>query len=365
MAEISVIVPVYNVERYLRKSLDSVCSQSFTDIEIICVNDGSTDNSLDILNEYAKKDERLKIINQENQGLGASRNRGLKESTGKYICFIDPDDYIDLKTLEKLHYNACENDSDMVIFKFQSFGSHKKETGFLLDKIFGNVDYNHFKFTYHDVRPHVLNAAYSACTKLYKKEFLDTYPDFYFPQNLYYEDILFHVKVMLRASAISFVPEELYYYRLNPRSISNLSGDPFDIFKIIDLVEDFLKSEDYYNEFEEEFIKFKLAQILKYLFLTNSEEYFQKTKSVFEKMNAEKNDLIKGHIYNSYHLVLSSHNYEQFIFTYYDKRISKLKKQNKKLKRQNRNLKHENREILSSRSWRITKPLRFLRNLKK
>lgn len=359
MCEISVIIPVYNVENYLTTCLDSVLNQSFGDIEVICINDGSTDNSQKILEDYAKSDDRIKIITQENKGLGASRNRGLKESQGKYIYFIDSDDYIDLNTLEKLHNSIINNSSDIVIFKFQTFAGDKKEVGFKLDKIFGEIDYTNFKFTYHDVIHYVLNSAYSACGKLYKKEFLDSFDDFYFPEDVYYEDVVFHVKAMLRASAISFVPEELYYYRVNPDSISNSNENPFDIFKVIDKVELFLRNENFYDEFETEFIKFKITQILKYLFSSESNDYFNRAKDEFKEM---KNvNLIKKKWIDLYKLVLSSINYEDFILKYYNKQISDLTKENDVLKRQNKELELENQKILSSNSWKITKPFRDLK----
>ena len=94
MPKISVIIPVYNVEKYLRECLDSLLNQTFKDIEIICVNDGSTDGSLNILNEYASKDSRFIIINQNNQGLSAARNNGLNVAKGDYVAFLDSDDYI-------------------------------------------------------------------------------------------------------------------------------------------------------------------------------------------------------------------------------------------------------------------------------
>ena len=92
--EVSVIIPVYNVEKYLERCLDSVINQSFTDIEIICVNDGSTDNSLEILKYYEQMDDRVIVIDKENQGLSETRNLGINISNGKYITFIDSDDWI-------------------------------------------------------------------------------------------------------------------------------------------------------------------------------------------------------------------------------------------------------------------------------
>ena len=361
MCEISVIVPVYNVENHLSACLDSILNQSFRGIEVICVNDGSTDNSLSILEGYAKKDKRIKIITQENQGLGASRNRGLNESKGKYVYFIDSDDFIDLNTLEKLHNNAVENSSDMVMFKYQTFGGNNKQTGFKIDRNFGDIDYSTLKFTYSDVKNHVLNSEYSACTKLYKKKFLDSYDDFYFPEGVLYEDIPFHVKAMLRASSISFVPEELYYYRVNPISISNSNTSPFDIFKIIDMVESFLKQENYYEEFEIEFFKFKVAQILRYLFLTNSIDYFNRAKNEFKKMEIKNESLIKKDWISAFKLIISSDDYDEFVSAYFNNRISELTELNEKLKQENKRLNVENQKILSSTSWRLTKSLRNLR----
>ena len=121
MVKVSVIVPVYNVENFLKECLDSIVNQTLYDIEIICINDGSTDNSLAILESYAKSDDRIKIISQENKGLGAVRNVAFNHISGDYVFFIDSDDYIDLNTLKKLYENAISNDSDLVFFKIARF----------------------------------------------------------------------------------------------------------------------------------------------------------------------------------------------------------------------------------------------------
>ena len=111
---VSVIIPVYNVEKWLRESLDSVCSQTLKNIEIICVNDGSPDHSLDILKEYAAHDERIVIIDKENEGVGAARNDGIRAAKGEYVIFLDPDDkYPGPETLELL-YNAAKEHGVLV-----------------------------------------------------------------------------------------------------------------------------------------------------------------------------------------------------------------------------------------------------------
>lgn len=369
MVEISVIVPVYNVEDYLSQCLDSIASQSFGDIEIICVDDGSDDNSLEILNDYAKRDSRIKVISQSNQGLGAARNEGLKNASGRYVFFIDSDDCIDSTTLEKLHDNASLNDSDIVLYKFLNFDDnnnlHKRAIAFKIEEIFGDIDYSNFTFTYKDAKRFVLNSAFSACLKLYKKEFLDNYDDFYFTEGIAFEDVLFHAKVMIRASRISFVPEFLYYYRSNPDSILNTSKNGFYIFDVIDSVEEFLRDNGHYDEFENEFIFFKIAQIVMYLISTRSCSYFDRAKEEFSKTVIKDEKTIKKYAVKAYYRVLSSDNYVDYLINYYEYKVSKLENRNKRLSNRNKQLEEDYDDVLKSSSWKVTKPLRAIKNFKK
>ena len=316
MCEISVIIPVYNVEEYLNECMDSILNQSINDIEVICVNDGSTDSSLDILKQYSDKEDRIKIINQENRGLGAARNAGLKNSKGKYIYFIDSDDYIEQDTLEKLYCSAISNSSDIVLFKFQNVDDahnvQRRGVEFKIDRIFGDIDYSNFSFTYMDVKKHVLNTAFSACLKLYKKEFIDSI-DFTFPEGLSFEDVPVHARVMLEAERISFVNENLYNYRYNPKSITTSSAKNFDIFKVIDMVEDYLLEKGYFDEFENEFVLFKVSQTLTYLNREKSETFFKKTKEEFEKITINDDNLLSKSKINSFNLILNSNNYFEYI----------------------------------------------------
>jgi len=151
MVKISVIMPIYNSEKYLKEAIDSVLNQSFKDFELICINDGSTDNSPEILENYRKKDKRIKIINQKNQGLSAARNKGLKNSEGEFIFFIDSDDYIAKNTLKKLYQNARINDSDIVLYKKARFNGDKiryNAPGFNFEKANPNIDFNNYTFNY-------------------------------------------------------------------------------------------------------------------------------------------------------------------------------------------------------------------------
>jgi glycosyltransferase involved in cell wall biosynthesis len=378
MVKISVIIPVYNAEEFLESSLGSVLNQTLSEIELICVNDGSKDNSLAMLDNFAKTDARIKVIDQINEGCGAARNRALNEATGEYIYFFDPDDYILPNAFEKLYNNAVNNQSDIVLFKIAKFQDGEpidySKPGFNLDETFGeNVDFDNFTFDYHEVKRHVLNSSFAPWTKLYKKDFMDNYDDFRFPVGLAFDDVPFHVKAMLRASRISFVPDYLYHYRLsNPNSVNNTSSNGIYIMDIIDLVEMQLKEDNFFDEFKKEFYLFKITQIFNYMLSSESEEYFQRAKSELSKVKQEflddlsnKDNFISQSYVTRCNLVLSSNTFREYVLGLdvikLKQKVENLKQENKKLKNINDDLKEETNWVLNSNSWKITKPLRKLK----
>ena len=379
MVKISVLVPVYNVEKYLEDALQSLLNQTFSDIEIICVNDGSKDNSLTLLKKFENKDSRIKIINKKNGGCGSARNRALDEAKGDYIYFFDPDDYILPNAFEELYKNITNNNSDLVIFKIAWFKDNTQinflKPLFDFDNIFKDVDFNNFTFTYKDVKSYVLNSGFAPWSKLYRKEFLDRYDDFRFDLGVAFDDVPFHVKSMLRASKISFAPEFYYYYRYaNPNSVNNTSSNGMDIMKIIDIVEVFLKNEGYFEEFKNEFYEFKINQTTMYMISSHSEDYFQLAKEILSKLNEINFDKISNNAYKKYLWVVESESYEEYELKFkihklklqkikLEKKQNKLNKKNKELKRENNNIKKLNKNLMNSKSWRITKPLRKLSNL--
>ena len=127
MVKVSVIIPVYNVEPYLKQCMDSVVGQTLKDIEIICVDDGSTDGSLDILREYAAEDNRIQIIEQKNAGAGAARNNGMRHATGKYLSFLDSDDFFEPRMLEKAYDLPEKDQADFVAYKSDQYHTEKKQ----------------------------------------------------------------------------------------------------------------------------------------------------------------------------------------------------------------------------------------------
>ena len=202
MPKVSVIIPVYNTEKYLRKCLDSVCNQTLSDIEIICVNDCSTDNSFEILKKYASKDDRIKLIDfKENKGAAVARNTGIDEAKGEYIGFVDSDDFIDLDFYEKLYNKAIETGADVTKSN-------------LIFENFCNEDNNKEYHNLQEVRINKLNLNHIPTT-LIKKSFLIN-NKIAFPEILKNaEDSVFEVMVGAKANKIEIVGSVFYHYNYN------------------------------------------------------------------------------------------------------------------------------------------------------
>jgi glycosyltransferase involved in cell wall biosynthesis len=214
MSLISVIIPIYNTEKYLSKCLDSVINQTVNDVEIICINDGSTDGSLSILKEYAKKDSRIVIIDKENQGQAAARNTGLQISTGKYISFVDSDDWIEPSLYERSLHLLENEHTELIIFDANICGdsstnSNRSMAKYLQTKFHGNVKINSNV---------ILKSSVPPWNKIYRKDIISRYK-ISFSKGLLYEDNSFHWKYMLQARNAYFLEEKLYNYRIHENSI--------------------------------------------------------------------------------------------------------------------------------------------------
>lgn len=206
---ISVIIPVYNSEKYLCRCLDSVIEQSLKDIEIICINDGSTDNSLYLLQKYSKQDDRLKIYNQENQGAGAARNKGLKLATGKYIAFADPDDFYPDKDVLSDLYRAIENNKVNIagggLIEFLPDLRYRKEYAEQELKTFTKnciLKYSDYQYDYFFQR------------FIYSRKFL-IQQKIEFPLYRRQQDIVFFVKAMIKAKKFYALKRTSYCYRVD------------------------------------------------------------------------------------------------------------------------------------------------------
>ena len=212
--KISVIIPVYNVEKFLRECLDSVVNQTMRDIEIICVNDGSTDGSLDILKEYAKKDDRIIVINQTNGFVGSARNNGLKIAKGEYIQFVDSDDYLELNACETAYKYALLYNADVVVFGYKNF---PEQVGNIKNRRGTGLKYKEVNVFHGGLKSgrHLCNCI--PWNKLFRHEIIK---GCYFPEWLRFrDDEHFNFQVDKKINTLVQIPEQLYNYRLNLNSL--------------------------------------------------------------------------------------------------------------------------------------------------
>ena len=236
MKKVSVIVPVYNMEKYLEKCMDSLVNQTLEDIEIIAINDGSKDNSLKILKAYEKKyPKKVKIIDQENGGISVARNNGLDIATGQYIGFVDSDDYVKLDMFEKLYNKIEKTKSDIVVCDFEEY--HMLDNSFKYIYVVQKIKKSNL---YDDVSI-INNIDYAPWNKLYKR---DLFKNIRFPKNIKYEDLNTILKTFMLASKISTVNESLYLYRITDSGETRtLNKKVSDILIILqDIIRDFWRS---------------------------------------------------------------------------------------------------------------------------
>lgn len=222
MAKVSIVVPVYNAERFLAQCLDSLVGQTFHDLEILCVNDGSTDQSLEILDEYAARDRRLKVFTKENEGKGAApaRNLGLSRATGEYILFLDSDDFFERDMVESLVRKAEEVRADVVICRADIFDEAKKHTQKYLHISFQNVP-DKDPFSYEDCPEHIFQISdVVAWNKLYRRDLLEKNRLRFEPIPISDEQYIAMLAPVF-AGRISCVDKVFVHYRINSGQTQN------------------------------------------------------------------------------------------------------------------------------------------------
>ena len=271
MVKVSIIVPIYKVEKYLKRCLESLVSQTFQEIEIICVNDGSPDQSQKIVDEYVEKYPHLvKGYLKENGGLSDARNYGLNLASGDYVAFIDSDDWVEPEMIEKMYRAAREQEADLVTKEKESLyisGIRQESTDFMRN---------------------VLLSGPSAWNKLYKKDlFLKT--DIRYPKGLWYEDLATTLRLIMNTNKIAHVKEAFVHYIQREGSImATLNEKVLDIYKVLELIEDYYKSNGYYDQYKDE-IEFLyvehviLTSLLNWRKFENGDLYLKKAISYMNK----------------------------------------------------------------------------------
>lgn len=238
---ISVLVPIYNTENYLRQALDSLLGQTFQDFEVLCINDGSTDGSRAIIQEYLDKDSRFKVIDKENSGYGASMNRGIREARGEYIAVLEPDDFFEPNALELLHGMASANDADVAKANYWFYWSQGQKNQLIeackapeFGKPFNPRDYQEVFFTI----PSIWSAIYRRAMLLENRvSFLET-------AGASYQDMGFQFKVWCAASKVVMSNEAILHYRQDNESSSvNDSKKAMCVVKELNSCEQFIQED--------------------------------------------------------------------------------------------------------------------------
>lgn len=291
MVAISIVIPVYNIEKYLIDCLDSIVNQTFKDFEVICVNDGSKDKSLEILNEYAKKDSRFKIINQENGGSGSARNNGLKNSRGKYVQFLDGDDYFEPELLEKLYNLAEKHDADIAVCSSRKVD----DKGNITESRNPNSPLNlnlipiNKVFCYKDFPDDIFSLTGSIpWNKLYSRKMLND-NNLFFPKLTGPDDMCFVHMAIACAKRVVAIDEELINYRYNrPGSVQTYRANhTIDIIRAGIFIKKFLEEKGVYNELKKAYSQALFSSIRWEINLCNDEQYETFLKQLKEEFPTE------------------------------------------------------------------------------
>lgn len=231
---VSIIVPIYNTKKYLRKCIDSILKQTYKNIEILLINDGSLDDSDKIMEKYKLKDKRVKCFYKKNSGLSDTRNYGIKKAQGKYLCFVDSDDWISECYVEKLLKAVKENNSQIAVCEFDRVYDDK-----VTKNNINELDIKGFKVP-------------AAWNKIYLKEIIDKY-DLKFPKGKWYEDLNMTSRYIMLCDKIAIVKDSLYFYRQNNNSIMHTYDERiFQIYDALNDIESFSKEKKVYEKNRQE-----------------------------------------------------------------------------------------------------------------
>ena len=338
MVKVSVVVPVFNAEDYLRQSLDCILNQTLDDLEVICVDDGSRDNSLEILHDIAAEDSRVRVFHQENRGGGAARNSALKHVGGEYLYFMDADDKLDVNALEEFYSLSQKHDLDFLIFKAVNYaedtGEYFETSYYNMDKI---RDFAKDKvFSFEDLGDLIFNISVTPWCKFYNTRFvLESGARFLegsiFHDNQFFWEVLFNARRM-------YFADKSYYIRRRHSASSTGAGDLryINIINVVNNIIDLFIKYDQLDKFKHILYNkkvfwistrfFEIRNEFKNQFYTEMKKDFSAAGEDFIECLDEKNKFIFSSVVNS----KTSRQFELMCRNY------ELKKENEMLKNQKR-----------------------------
>ena len=417
MVKVSVLMPVYNLEDYIEHAMESLFNQTLKDIEIVCVNDGSVDSSLEVLRDFESKYDFIKVFSQENKGAGPALNKCIEEATGEYIAFLDADDiYVDDDALERMYNYAVENDADMVA------GNLK-----FVQQDYTVIDADHYKRKLYrlcdeetSIAPDQYGIPYAFYKNIFKREFLNKH-DIRFPPYKRGVDTLFLARALVNVDRVYTIPVWLYGYNHSIGGGFNKKLSDYDfirnffkVFKgvfdtfyeagfdkvahefkkelilyfnfqdnakdygIYELVlEVFGTDGSYFVDFQDDYDVFVATQLINHLWENPTEELFVKTKEGIAELDLSHNKKASEDLIKKAHMLNVVDTLDEFRFNYLELSYNTLEAQNNKLNRRVRSLKRKNskinkelkkekefsKSILNSSSWKVTKPLRAVKRV--
>lgn len=339
MTRISVIIPYKNVENYIEECLNTVTGQTLSDIEIICVNDASEDNSRKIVEKFALKDDRIIMLDTEKpSGQGSARNLALEVAKGEYIGFVDSDDWIDINMFENMYQKAKYHDSDIVMCAanvFDDFLQKVEPDDYYslkpLEK-FGNDVFNAEM-----AKDEIFNINVVLWNKIYKKSFLDNIGE-KFPNGYIYEDLPFFFGTFLKAQRVNVLWEHLYNYRINRRfsnisTMQNTNQKVYDRIPMVSLTYDKLRKAPFYKEKETEILSWIIDDIFHRFTVLDEKyykEYFYDMKKLFQSFAPKGDDIYRlatCYCFEEYCSIIKDNYFDFWKFL-----IEKYKSANKKVK---------------------------------
>lgn len=297
--KVSVILSVYNPGKLLYRCLDSVVNQTLKEIEVICVDEGSSDNSLEILHEYVKKDSRFKIYHQKNLDVWAAKNNALGKSKGEFILFLDADDWIEQNMCKKLYEHAIQLNSDVVIFDSLLYTKDNKNilSSYFPDNEF-TENYQAFTFDYHFIKNKLMLGNLGALwSKFYNSSFIKD-NEIQFTKHKIYNDVEFHFKSILLAKNISYIPETFYHhtsldYPSSKTSFHNKKDELIWV-EVLNEIYCVLIENNLMNELRLDFINYCIYYSFDKLKNINPEYqniFLNELKSFFKKVNPQQEEL--------------------------------------------------------------------------
>lgn len=314
MPKVSIIIPVYNAEKYLNQCLESLCNQTLTDFEVVCINDGSTDSSLEILQDFASKDSRFIIIDKKNEGQGVARNIAIKQAKGEYLLCLDSDDWLETDALEKAYNKITTDNTDILFFDVYNY-SEKNKKKYLYN--YSGI-YKNFKnkpFTPHDAG-RILFQTNGLPFKMYRTKFLQN-NNIEYSSHKFIEDAPFYIKSMLCAEKISCLPAPIYNYRVSLKSATYNYKNYFEcIPEVYDICFDIIKTFKPQNDILQSFLENRIKSLLHFYSYT---PLYQKSKYFNMMKNIIKKHFLQYGLDKNLHQIYSMNSFEYQLKTNFEK----------------------------------------------